>query len=170
MWCAGDTIHLVSVVNNDRAMPVSVGSTGKGGRTVTASLDDEYGFDKTLVRFPSRRATCLLQHLLLDCRVDRMMVLSYVCSRRTSKIVCMSLSDRGCFCMQEYGERLADKMLKTILTRFAPVLKDAGFDAQCYVNTVHGHKSAADIAESLVSSAIEAGADMLAVTSHGGCV
>ena len=71
--------------------------------------------------------------------------------------------------MQEYGERLADKMLQDVVTRYQPVLQQAGFRAQCYVNTVHGHKSAANIAESLVASANDAGADMLVVTSHGGC-
>jgi hypothetical protein len=47
---AGDTIHLVSVVNNDRALPISTGATGSSGRTTTASMDDDFSYDKTIVR------------------------------------------------------------------------------------------------------------------------
>lgn len=53
---------------------------------------------------------------------------------------------------------------------FQPVVHKAGFPVLCNVNTVPGHPSAANIAESVVATAREVDADMLVVASHGGCV
>jgi hypothetical protein len=52
---------LVTVVNNDRALPVSVGMTAPTGRILTISLDDfdDYAYKRTKVR------TCSKRHVLL---------------------------------------------------------------------------------------------------------
>ena len=53
--------------------------------------------------------------------------------------------------------------------KYRPVAEAAGFEVETGVNVVDGHASAASIAESVVDHANAAGADILAVTSHGGC-
>lgn len=46
---AGDRIQLVTVVTNDRAVPISVGMTSPTGRVLTISLDEDFGYERTKV-------------------------------------------------------------------------------------------------------------------------
>lgn len=71
--------------------------------------------------------------------------------------------------LQAYGQRLADEAQAQVDAKYKPVVEAAGFEVATGVNVVDGHASAAGIAESIVASANDAGADILAVTSHGGC-
>jgi hypothetical protein len=47
--CAGDRIHLVTVVNNDRSLPVSVGMGSPTGPEMSVSFDDDFGYERTRV-------------------------------------------------------------------------------------------------------------------------
>ena len=61
LWGAGDQLELLSVVTNNRAMPISVGMTSPNGRAMTVSFDDDFGYQRTKVRRKSihtRRAVC----------------------------------------------------------------------------------------------------------------
>jgi hypothetical protein len=72
--------------------------------------------------------------------------------------------------MQSYGWRLAKAAQEHVEKVYMPLVEKAGYDVEGYVNIVEGHASAASIAESVVNFAEDRAADILAVTSHGGCV
>jgi hypothetical protein len=71
--------------------------------------------------------------------------------------------------VQAYGERLATSRRQEIDASFVPVVQAAGLAVHATVNTIPGHRSAANIAESLLVTAHDVGADIMVVCSHGGC-
>jgi hypothetical protein len=71
--------------------------------------------------------------------------------------------------MQAYGSRLAKAAQAHVDKVYKPLVEKAGFEVEAHVNIVEGHASAAAIAESIVNFAEDRCADILAVTSHGGC-
>ena len=46
----------MTVVTNDRAVPISVGMTSPTGRGLTVSLDEDFGYERTKVRRDGARA------------------------------------------------------------------------------------------------------------------
>jgi hypothetical protein len=72
--------------------------------------------------------------------------------------------------LQGYVDRKVAAAQEMIKKMYLPHLEAADINFSVNVHVVEGQRSAAGIAEQVVQAASAANSDLLAVTSHGGCL
>lgn len=154
LFIAGSTVNVVHVVNNERVSNLSLGSNGTNHSPLTVSFDEDFADQPLAVR-----------SLLFICRrCFRAVVVSH------DMWLWLSVMTLAPPCLQGYVERKVATAQDMIKDMYLPHLEAADVEFSVNVHVVDGQKSAAGIAEQVVQAATQAGSDLLAVTSHGGCV